>query len=60
MKAKCEECGEWMPNAFPTPGGHFVCTTCYGDELPLSGYDRDHGAVTDMRYHGERFHDGEW
>ena len=64
MGARCKECGEFIPNAIPIADGpgrwKFLCASCSGEKKELKGYNTDHGAVTDMRYHGGRFHSAEW
>jgi len=53
-RQRCRVCGEWIANAVPRSA------ECADEHGAVPAYNRDRGSVTDMRYHGDRFHDGEW
>jgi len=63
-RQRCRVCGEWIANAVPRTGElgslEYVCAECADEHGAVPAYSRDRGAVADMRYHGDRFHDGEW
>jgi len=63
-RQRCRVCGEWIANAVPRSGElaklEYVCAECADEHGAVPAYNRDRGSVTDMRYHGDRFHDGEW